>query len=102
METQIVEKLNEFRKEVDKIFVGKTPIFPEEMDKEYDCDIYIFRHPGMGNSKQIITGNKLSIKVATTSYLEILLRNGVLDEEELLGLVDMSIKVFKGCLEDEK
>ena len=103
MEDKIVEeKINEiigrFRKEIDEVFIGKTPKIEGEINELYDCDIYIFRHPGMGNSKQIITGNRISILTATASYLETLLRQGILDEDELNGLVDMTIKGSKNQL----
>lgn len=97
-EKEILKALDKFRKDVDEIFIGKTPKITGEMDEAYDCDIYIFRHPGMGNSKQVITGNKLSIYTATGSYLETLLRQGVLDEKTLKDLVKMSIKASKGEL----
>lgn len=94
----ILKELEKFRKKVDKIFIGKTPIITGDIDKEYDVDIYIWRHPGMGNSKQVITGNPLSIYTATASYLETLLRQGIISEKELKDLVNMSIKASKGKL----
>lgn len=97
-EEKILEELNKFRKKVDKYFVGKTGKLPEEMDKIYDCDIYIYRHPGMGNSKQLIVGDKLSIITATSSYLETLLRNNVVTEKELKDVIGMAIKAAKGKL----
>ena len=95
---KILEALNKFREEVDAVFIGTTPKLPEDMDEIYDCDIYIFRHPGMGNSKQIIAGNEVSILTATASYLETLLRQGLLDENALKNMVKMVIKASKGKL----
>ena len=95
---KILEALEKFREEVDAVFIGTTPKLPEDMDEIYDCDIYIFRHPGMGNSKQIITGNEVSILTATASYLETLLRQGLLDENALKNMVKMVIKASKGKL----
>ncbi len=97
-EKEITEALEKFREKIDEIFVGVTPKLEGEMDKMYDCDIYIFRHPGMGNSKQIITGNRVSIYTATGSYLQTLLEQGILDEKTLKELVKMSIKASKGKL----
>lgn len=95
---KILKELNKFREKVDKYFPGKTGKLPEEMDKIYDCDIYIYRHPGMGNSKQLIVGDKLSVITATSSYLETLLRNGVVSEKELKDIVGMATKAAKGKL----
>jgi len=93
---KILKALEKFRNEIDKHFPGKTGKLPEDMDKIYDCDIYIYRHPGMGNSKQLIVGDKTSVATATASYLETLLRNKVLSEKELKDLVKMSIKAANG------
>lgn len=97
-EEKIQKILEKFRKEIDKVFVGKTPKIVSPMDDIYDCDIFIWRHPGMGNSKQLITGNKISIYTATASYLEQLLIQGVFDEKELKDMVNMAIKASKGKL----
>ena len=100
MQTQLrmMAALDDFRKVIDEIYPGVTPKIEGPMDGEYDCDIYIFRHPGMGNSKQIIAGNMVSIYTATASYLETLLRQGVFNEEMLRDMVEMSIKASKGEL----
>lgn len=98
---KIMDIINRFSKEIDEVFIGKTPKITGEMDELYDCDIYIFRHPGMGNSKQIITGNPVSIYTATASYLETLMRQGFLDENMLRELVELSIKGAKGEFENE-
>lgn len=98
MKKDIEKALNDFRKKIDKIYPGVTPKITGEMDEVYDCDIYIFRHPGMGNSKQIITGNPVSIYTATASYLETLMRQGILNEKQLKDLVKMSIAAAKGEL----
>ena len=100
MEDKIYKELTKFREKVDKIFSGKTPKITGELDVEYDVDIYIFRHPGMGNSKQIISGNKLSICTATASYLESLMVNGVIDDKELKKLCKMATDAAKGRLKD--
>ena len=88
--------MDEFAKKIDEIYPGKTPKITGEMDEQYNCDIYIYRHPGMGNSKQIITGNPVSIYTATASYLETLIKQGIINEEMLRDLVEMSIKASKG------
>ena len=97
-EEKLSKELNKFRKEIDKIFMGKTPKLSKGIDEVYDCDIYIYRHPGMGCSKQIISGNKISILTATASYLESLLKQGILSEKEIKEMVKMSINASKGKL----
>lgn len=87
--------MSEFTSKIDEIFVGKTSKIEGELDGAYDCDIYIFRHPGMGNSKQIITGNKISIMTATSSYLHTLVRQGVIDINELESMVALVTNQLK-------
>ena len=60
-------------------------------DNIYDVDIHIWRKPGMGNSIQTISGNKISIMAATTSYLDTLISKKVLTFDEL----DEMIKFVK-------
>ena len=93
---KIAIALDKFRKEIDEIYPGVTPKIEGEMNDVYDCDIYIFRHPGMGNSKQIITGNPISIYTATASYLETLMRQGIFEEAMVRDMVEMAIKASKG------
>lgn len=100
MEEKIMKELNKFRGKIDKIFVGKTPKLPEGFDEIYDVDIYIFRHPGMGNSKQIISGDRLSVMTATSTYLETLLRQGLVTEKELNKMCKLAIDGAKGRLKD--
>ena len=67
-----------------------------EADELYEVDIHIWRKPGMGNSIQTISGNKISIMTATSSYLETLIREEVLtfDElDEMIKLVKYTIKM---------
>lgn len=67
-----------------------------EYDEMYNVDIHMWRKPGMGNSIQTISGNKISIMTATSSYLETLIREEVLtfDElDEMIKLVKYTIKM---------
>lgn len=98
MQLKVAAAMDEFAKKIDEIYPGVTPKITGGMNEVYNCDIYIFRHPGMGNSKQIITGNPVSIYTATASYLETLLRQGLFNEEMLRDMVEMSIKASKGEL----
>ena len=98
IQLRMMAALDQFRDIVDEIYPGVTPKIEGPMDDEYDCDIYIFRHPGMGNSKQIITGNPVSIYTATASYLETLLRQGIFEEAMVRDMVEMAIKASKGEL----
>lgn len=94
MEDKIVALMNEFSANVDEVFIGKTPKWEDEKkDKMYNVDIYIFRHPGMGNSKQIIMAeNTISIMTATESYLVNLLQSKICDEKLLRDTVEQAIK----------
>jgi hypothetical protein len=67
----------------------------QEADNIYDVDIHIWRKPGMGNSLQTISGNKLSIMTATSSYLQTLLDKDILNEEELMYMIAMVIRFHK-------
>lgn len=95
------ERLNEimsdFTNKIDEVFIGQTSKIEGDMNDLYDCDIYIFRHPGMGNSKQIISGNKISIMTATSSYLDTLVRQQIITVEEL---EDMFSLILKQCKEN--
>lgn len=58
-------------------------------DDIYNVDIHIWRKPGMGNSLQTISGNKISIITATTSYLDTLIRKNVLTLDELDYMIEL-------------
>ena len=67
-----------------------------EDDDIYNVDIHIWRKPGMGNSIQTISGNKISIMIATSSYLNTLIKQKVLTEkefDEMIKLVKRTIKM---------
>lgn len=89
-EEEIIKLMKNFAKEIDKIFNGKTPKIEGPMNDLYECDIYIYRHKGMGNSKQIIYGNSISVIAATISYLEILLRQGIINKKQLKEMVKLA------------
>lgn len=63
--------------------------FPKDKDDLYDVDIHIWRHPGMGNSLQTISGNKVSIMVATASYLNTLISKKVITTEDLNYIIKL-------------
>ena len=63
--------------------------FPKDKDEIYDVDIHIWRHPGMGNSLQTISGNKVSIMVATASYLNTLISKKVITTEDLNYIIKL-------------
>ena len=69
--------------------------FPKDKDALYDVDIHIWRHPGMGNSLQTISGNKVSIMTATASYLNTLLLKKVITIKELDDLVKIVKESYK-------
>ena len=66
-----------------------------EADELYEVDIHIWRKPGMGNSIQTITGNKISIMTATSSYLDTLIRQKVLTEKELDEMIKLVKRTIK-------
>ena len=66
-----------------------------EADNIYNVDIHIWRKPGMGNSIQTITGNKISIMTATSSYLDTLIRKKVLTEKELDEMIKLVKRTIK-------
>ena len=98
IQLKVAAAMSKFAKEIDEIYPGVTPKITGSLDEEYNCDIYIYRHPGMGNSKQIITGNPISIYTATASYIETLLRQGIFEETVIRDMVEMAIKASKGEL----
>ena len=66
-----------------------------EADNIYNVDIHIWRKPGMGNSIQTISGNKISIMTATSSYLDTLIRQKVLTEKELDEMIKLVKRTIK-------
>ena len=66
-----------------------------EADNMYNVDIHIWRKPGMGNSIQTISGNKISIMTATSSYLDTLIREKVLTEKELDEMIKLVKRTIK-------
>lgn len=90
--------LKEFEKKANSAVSSTRKLWEEDnkYDEMYDVDIHIWRKPGMGNSIQTISGNKISIMTATSSYLETLIREEVLtfDElDEMIKLVKYTIKM---------
>ena len=69
--------------------------YDKDADEVYDVDIHIWRHKGMGNSLQTISGNKVSIMTATCSFLTTLCIKNVITLDELkymLELVEGAVK----------
>lgn len=64
----------------------------KDLDNLYEVDIHIWRKPGMGNSLQTISGNKVSIMTGVASLLNTLLIKEVCSKEELVNLLNMVIK----------
>lgn len=90
--------LKEFEEKANDAVSSTRKLWEEdhEYDEMYNVDIHIWRKPGMGNSIQTISGNKISIMTATSSYLETLIREEVLtfDElDEMIKLVKYTIKM---------
>ena len=72
-------------------------------DKDYEVDIHIWRTKRMPNSKAIIkTKNTLSVITATTSYIENLLRLGIVNEDILQNMISLAKKSISEELEKEE
>lgn len=72
-------------------------------DEDYEVDIHIWRTKGMPNSKAMIkTSNTVSVITATTSYIENLLRLGIVNEEILQDMISLAKKSINGELENEE
>lgn len=89
--------LKEFEEKANNAVSSNRKLWTDtEADNMYNVDIHIWRKPGMGNSIQTISGNKISIMTATSSYLDTLIRKEVLtfDElDEMIELVKQTIKM---------
>lgn len=91
--------LKDFEKEAEQAVSSNRPLWEGSgVDDIYNVDIHIWRKPGMGNSLQTIAGNKISIMTATSSYLETLIRKGVITKEEL----DYIIKQVKENVKNDR
>ena len=89
--------LKEFEEKANNAVSSNRKLWKDtEADNIYNVDIHIWRKPGMGNSVQTISGNKISIMTATSSYLDTLIRQKVLTEkefDEMIKLVKRTIKM---------
>lgn len=59
-------------------------------DDIYSFDIHVWRKPGMGNSVQTVTGNKVSIMTGLTSLFHTLLTKEVLSLTDLIDMANMA------------
>ena len=89
--------LKEFEEKANNAVSSNRKLWKDtEADDIYNVDIHIWRKTGMGNSIQTISGNKISIMTATSSYLDTLIRQKVLTEKEfdrMIKLVKRTIKM---------
>ena len=93
MSKNLDDLIKDFEKKSKKAVSSKRYLWEgTSEDDDYCVDIHIWRNPGMGNSLQVIRGNKESIFTATASYLNTLLIKGVFTEKELRALLDMVIE----------
>ena len=92
MTKNLDDVLKEFEEKANNAVSSNRKLWKDTTaDELYAVDIHIWRKPGMGNSLQTITGNKISIMTATTSYLDTLISKKVLTFDEL----DYMIKLLK-------
>ena len=71
--------------------------YDKDTDEVYDVDIHIWRHKGMGNSLQTISGNKISIMTATCSFLTTLCTKDIATIDELKYM----LKLVEGAVKNE-
>ena len=71
--------------------------YDKDTDEIYDVDIHIWRHKGMGNSLQTISGNKISIMTATCSFLTTLCAKNIITLDELKYM----LKLVEGVVKNE-
>ena len=97
MTKNLDDVLKEFEEKANNDVSSNRKLWKDtEADNMYNVDIHIWRKPGMGNSIQTISGNKISIMTATSSYLDTLIRQKVLTEkefDEMIKLVKRTIKM---------
>ena len=90
MTKNLDDVLKEFEEKANKAVSSNRKLWKDtEADDLYAVDIHIWRKPGMGNSLQTITGNKISIMTATTSYLDTLISKKVLTFDELDYMIEL-------------
>lgn len=82
--------LKEFEEKANNAVSSNRKLWTDtEADDLYNVDIHIWRKTGMGNSIQTISGNKISIMTATTSYLDTLISKKVLTFDELDYMIEL-------------
>ena len=92
MTKKLDDILKDFEKEAEGAISSNRPLWEgSSADEIFNVDIHVWRKPGMGNSLQTIAGNKISIMTATSSYLETLIRKGIISKQEL----DYMVKLVK-------
>ena len=92
MAKNLDDLLKDFEKEAEQAVSSNRPLWEgSEADEIFNVDIHVWRKPGMGNTLQTIAGNKISIMTATASYLETLIRKGIISKQEL----DYMVKLVK-------
>lgn len=90
MEKKIRDLLKEFEEKSKEAVSDNRHLWEgTDADDIYDVDIHIWRTPGMGNSLQTISGNKISIITATASYLNTLLSKNVITMKDFDFIVTM-------------
>lgn len=91
MSKNLDDIIKKFEKEANGAVSSKRHLWENDKEKDdlYNVDIHIWRKSGMGNSLQTIAGNKLSIMVATSSFLQTLIEKDVISKDELEQMINM-------------
>lgn len=93
---KVDDLLKEFEERSKNAVSSTRPLWDgTDLDEDYDVDIHIWRHPGMGNSMQTVVGNTISIVTATFSFLNTLLSKEVITPNTLQQMVSEVIKMNK-------
>ena len=99
MTKKLDDILKDFEKEAEGAISSNRPLWEgSEADEIFNVDIHVWRKPGMGNSLQTIAGNRISIMTATSSYLETLIRKGIITKQEL----DYMVKLVKENVKNDR
>ena len=91
MSKSLDKLIKKFEEESKDAISSKRHLWENDKEKDdlYNVDIHIWRKSGMGNSLQTIAGNKISIMVATSSFLQTLIEKDVISKDELDQMINI-------------
>jgi len=96
MKKTVNDIIKNFEEEVKDAVSETRPLWEgTKEDDIYNVDIHIWRKPGMGNSLQTISGNRLSIMTALTSFLHTLMYKEIFTKKDLEFILEVASKDAK-------